>query len=493
MPFAPSWEEVRRLAPGYRRVPVALTLPAGDLTPADAFLRLKRLSRQCFILESRESEADAGRHTFLGFDPQLSVTVRDGRLRVTSGATFEQPTSDPGAVLRQILADNRSPRLDGLPPFTGGLVGYFSYDYIRYAEPTIDLSGGRAAADADDEGFFDADLMLFDQVVAFDRLQGTVQLIANVKTDQLEENYARAKVELEQLAALITTGPLATPPPLQLTSPWRALFSPEAYADVVRRAQRHIGEGDIFQVVLSNRLDCDASGSLFEAYQLMSRDNPSPYMFYFSSDDIELAGAAPETLVRLRGTTLETYPLAGSRGRGATPVEDQALEQELLADPKELAEHNMLVDLGRNDIGRIARFGSVRVVDYQSVVRFSHIMHISSTVCGTIRADRDAVDAVTALLPAGTLSGAPKVRACQIIAELEGARRGIYGGAIGYLGFTGDLDTCIAIRLAFAKNGRVFVRSGAGIVADSVPASEHAECGRKMAAVVKALEEASRR
>jgi anthranilate synthase component 1 len=223
----------------------------------------------------------------------------------------------------------------------------------------------------------------------------------------------------------------------------------------------------------------------------MSETNPSPYMFYFSSDDIEIAGAAPETLVKLRGGTLETFPLAGTRGRGATPEEDRALEADLLTDPKELAEHNMLVDLGRNDIGRISEFDSVRVEKYMEIERFSHVMHIGSTVRGTIRGDKDALDAIAALLPAGTLSGAPKIRACQIIGELEGSKRGIYGGAVGYIGFSGDMDTCIAIRIAYKKNGRVFIRSGAGIVADSVPEKEYEECGRKLGAVIRALEIAS--
>jgi anthranilate synthase component 1 len=220
----------------------------------------------------------------------------------------------------------------------------------------------------------------------------------------------------------------------------------------------------------------------------MREANPSPYMFYFSSDDIEIAGAAPETLVKLRGGTVMTFPLAGTRGRGATPEEDAALEAELLADPKELAEHNMLVDLGRNDIGRVSRFGSVRVDNYLSIERFSHVMHIGSTVSGELREDQDALCAIASLLPAGTLSGAPKIRACQIIGELEGTRRGIYGGAVGYIGFTGDMDTCIAIRIAYKKDGKVFIRSGAGIVADSVPENEYEECGRKLGAVIEALE-----
>ena len=257
---------------------------------------------------------------------------------------------------------------------------------------------------------------------------------------------------------------------------------------MVERAKRYIFEGDIFQVVLSNRLEAEFEGSLLDAYRMLRTTNPSPYMFYFTSDEIELAGTSPETLVKLEDGVLHTFPLAGTRPRGKTPEEDAALEKELLADEKELAEHNMLVDLGRNDIGRISRFGTVEVERYQSIERFSHVMHIGSTVRGVLREDRDAVDAVDAILPAGTLSGAPKLRAMEIINALENNKRGVYGGAIGYLDFTGNLDTCIAIRLAFRKNGKVFIRSGAGIVADSEPEKEFQECINKAQAVVRALE-----
>jgi anthranilate synthase component 1 len=242
--------------------------------------------------------------------------------------------------------------------------------------------------------------------------------------------------------------------------------------------------------VLSNRLEAEYAGSLLNAYRVLRTTNPSPYMFYFSGTDVEVAGASPETLVKLEDGVLHTFPLAGTRPRGKTPQEDAALEAELLADPKELAEHNMLVDLGRNDLGKISRFGSVEVEKYHCIERFSHVMHIGSTVRGVIRPDKDALDAIDAILPAGTLSGAPKLRACQLINDLENNKRGIYGGAIGYLDFTGNLDTCIAIRIAYKKNGRVFVRSGAGIVADSVPEKEYEECINKAAAVVRALQQA---
>ena len=257
---------------------------------------------------------------------------------------------------------------------------------------------------------------------------------------------------------------------------------------MVEQAKDHIREGDIFQIVLSNCLSAPFEGSLLDTYRVLRTINPSPYMFYFSGTDVEVAGASPETLVKLENGVLHTFPLAGTRPRGKTPEEDRAMEEELLSDEKELAEHNMLVDLGRNDLGKVSRFGTVQVEKFHTVERFSHVMHIGSTVRGELRADKDALDAIEAVLPAGTLSGAPKLRACQLIAELENNKRGIYGGAIGYIDFTGNMDTCIAIRIAYQKNGRGFVRSGAGIVADSVPEKEFEECLNKARASLKALE-----
>ena len=310
-----------------------------------------------------------------------------------------------------------------------------------------------------------------------------------MKTDAPEQNYRLATEAVEEMAALIKAGTQVHPAPLQLKTPFAPLFQKDAFCAMVQRAKHYIHEGDIFQVVLSNRLEAEAEGSLFDAYRVLRSINPSPYMFYFSSDDIEIAGASPETLVKLQDGTLFTFPLAGTRPRGQTPEEDVRLERELLQDEKELAEHNMLVDLGRNDIGRISEFGTVKVEKYLSVERFSHVMHIGSTVKGTIRQDQNALDAIGAVLPAGTLSGAPKLRACEIIDELENNKRGIYGGAVGYIDFTGNMDTCIAIRMVYKKNSKVFVRSGAGIVADSVPESEYQECINKARAVVRAVEQ----
>ena len=312
--------------------------------------------------------------------------------------------------------------------------------------------------------------------------------MVNIKTDDLENDYGKACDELKDIADLIIGGKKSKIQPLKLKSEFKPTFSREKYGEMVLKAKEYIRQGDIFQVVLSNRIEAEIEGSLFDTYRVLRTTNPSPYMFYFSSNDIEIAGASPETLVKVNNGKLYTFPLAGTRPRGKTTEEDLKLEKELLSDEKELAEHNMLVDLGRNDIGRIAEIGSVSVDKYLSVERFSHVMHIGSTVSGKLRSDLDALVALDSILPAGTLSGAPKIRACEIINELEDNKRGIYGGAIGYIDLSGNLDTCISIRIAFARNNKVFIRSGAGIVADSVPDNEFDECMNKAAAVINALE-----
>ena len=294
-------------------------------------------------------------------------------------------------------------------------------------------------------------------------------------------------MELKQLAELIRNGKKKAEPAGHLIGEVTPLFDKKIYCDMVEKAKHHIHEGDIFQIVLSNRLSAPFEGSLLNTYRVLRTINPSPYMFYFSGIDVEVAGASPETLVKLENGVLHTFPLAGTRKRGKTAAEDKDLEEELLADEKELAEHNMLVDLGRNDLGKISKFGTVQVEKLHSIERYSHVMHIGSTVRGEIKEGCDGLDAIEAVLPAGTLSGAPKIRACQLIGELENNKRGIYGGAIGYIDFTGNMDTCIAIRIAYKKNGKVFVRSGAGIVADSIPEKEYEECINKAKAVVNAL------
>ena len=489
--FSPSIEEAKIISKNkeFKRIPISYELFSDIATPIEVLRVLKGISNHCYMLESIEDAEKWGRYSFLGFNPLLEFTCQDGVVKIKGSENFEEfnddeviiKTDNPREIIKDLVNKNRSPKLDYLPPFTGGFVGYFAYDYIKYAEPSLNL-------DAENQDQFkDIDLMLFDKVIAFDNFKQKIILISNIKTDDLENNYERACDDLRELANLIKNGKKAEIKPLELKSDFKPVFSREKYCDMVLKAKEYIKEGDIFQVVLSNKIEAEISGSLFDTYRVLRTTNPSPYMFYFSSNDIEIAGASPETLVKLTDRQLYTFPLAGTRPRGKTEEEDLQLEKELLADEKELAEHNMLVDLGRNDIGRISEIGSVSVDKYLSVERFSHVMHIGSTVSGTLRSDLDSLVAIDSILPAGTLSGAPKIRACEIINELEDNKRGIYGGAIGYVDLSGNLDTCISIRIAFARNNKVFIRSGAGIVADSVPETEFEESLNKAAAVINAL------
>ena len=486
--YYPSLREARALAGGgkYRRIPVSRELLADFITPIQTLRILRAKSGHCFLLESAADSAGWGRYTFLGCEPSLEVTCKDGILRLRDRNAVRTEIQHPTALLRRLLAEHKSPRLPDMPPFTGGLVGYFAYDYLKYSEPSLKLDAH------DREGFQDMDLMLFEKVVVFDNYRQRMILIANADASNLDESYPAACGELERIAALLKQGTPAESKPGRLLTPFKPLFDMPAYCAMVEKAKEHIREGNVFQVVLSNRLEAAFEGSLLDTYRVLRTLNPSPYLFYFTSESMDLTGASPETLVKLEDGVLHTFPLAGTRPRGKTAEEDLALERELLADEKELAEHNMLVDLGRNDLGKVSRFGTVEVEDYLSVLRFSHVMHIGSTVRGELREDKDALDALDAVLPAGTLSGAPKLRAMEIINELEGDKRGVYGGAVGYLDFTGNMDACIAIRLAYHKNGRVFVRSGAGIVADSVPEKEYRECINKARAVMAAMERAQK-
>lgn len=489
--YTPVYEEALQYAESgkYKVIPIKKEIYSDMRTPIEVLRKLKKLSHHCYLLESAEDNKKWGRYTFLGFHPALELTCVNGKMTIkrkhpVSGAEDEIQnilTKHPGRYIQEIIEENRSPKLEGFPPFTGGLVGYFSYDYIKYSEPSLELDA------EDQEGFNDVDLMLFNDVIAFDNFRQKIIIITNIKTENIQQEYEQGVERIEKISKIISGGALAEIKPAHVTSEFRKLFDKTEFCEMVKKAKRYITEGDIFQVVLSNRLEADFEGSLLDVYRVLRTLNPSPYMFYFTSDDIEIAGASPETLVRLQDGTLHTFPLAGTRKRGETEEEDKRLEKELLADEKERAEHNMLVDLGRNDLGKISRFGTVEVEKYMSVERYSHVMHIGSTVKGEIREDKSAVHAIDAVLPAGTLSGAPKIRACEIINELENNKRGIYGGAIGYIDFTGNLDTCIAIRIAFKKNGKVFVRSGAGIVADSVPKKEYQECINKAKAVINAL------
>lgn len=487
----PTLETAMHLAKNYKVIPVCKEIYSDFTTPIQVLRRLKKVSGHCYMLESVENQKRWGRYTFLGYMPKLCVTCKNGTIKITDvdgRVITEEKTTHPRDYINKILEEYKSPKIEGMPSFTGGLVGYFAYDYIKYSEPKLNNEGCDKNDAYDTEGFNDVDLMLFDKVIAFDNEKQKMIIIVNAKTDNISENFTMAVEEIDKIIELVRNGEKEKTESPKLKSEFRSLFDKEQFCSMVSRAKKYIYEGDIFQVVLSNRLEADFEGSLLDTYRVLRTINPSPYMFYFSGDEIEVAGASPETLVKLEDGVLHTFPLAGTRPRGTTAKEDKDFERGLLTDEKERAEHNMLVDLGRNDLGKISKFGTVKVEKYMSVERYSHVMHMGSTVRGEIRDDKCALDAVDAVLPAGTLSGAPKIRACEIIRELENNKRGIYGGAIGYIDFTGNLDTCIAIRIAYKKNGKVFVRSGAGIVADSIPENEFQECINKAKAVVTAIE-----
>ena len=483
MGYYPNLEQAKQIIKygDYKSVPITLSLDL-DIKTIDIYKKLKNISKNVFILESCEDKKDLGRYSFLGYDPILEITAKDDKITINSGAKIEINDKIPHSYIRQILEERKSPKIADLPPFTGGLVGYFSYDYVKYGVSKLKINA------KDDECFNDVDLMLFEKIIAVDNKENKIILIVNIKTDELEKNYNKAMLEISNMKTILLVGNSVKEEKGKLLSPITPIFSKEKYCEMVGKAKKYIFEGDIFQVVLSNRLSAKYQGSLIGVYEKLREKNPSPYMFYFSSNDIEIAGASPETLVKVLDKKIMTYPLAGTRKRGANEQEDLLLEKELLQDEKELAEHNMLVDLGRNDIGKISKFGTVKVREYMKILRFSTVMHIGSTVTGEISDDKDSLDAVDAILPAGTLSGAPKIRAMEIIDELENEKRGIYGGAIGYLDFSGNIDTCIAIRLAFKKNDTIFVRSGAGIVMDSIPENEYEECINKAKSVISVLE-----
>lgn len=480
MRITPNLDTVKKVASEgkYDVFPISTEILSDFITPIETLRKLKNVSEHVYLLESAKSDDTWGRYTFLGFDPKLSINCDCGKLKV-GNITVE--TDSPSDYIRQVLSEYKSPRLAYLPPFTGGLVGYFSYEYLGYSEPKLRNDS------IDPDAFKDVDLMLFDKVIAFDNVKQKLILMVNMSLKDTESSYNKAVMELKSLMNLVMNGEKKVDEPGRLLGEVTAMFDRNEFKEMVEKAKNHIFEGDIFQIVLSNRLSAPFRGSLINAYRVLRTINPSPYMFYFSGSDVEIAGASPETLVNLNSGTLKTFPLAGTRPRGATGEEDKVLQRELLADEKELAEHNMLVDLGRNDLGKISKFGTVEVEKLHSIEKFSHVMHIGSTVKGEIRDDKDALDAIEAVLPAGTLSGAPKIRACELISELEKGKRGVYGGAIGYIDFTGNMDTCIAIRIIYKKGSKVFVRSGAGIVADSDPDKEYEECLNKAKAALSAL------
>lgn len=478
--FYPSLDEAKRLSEGYSVIPIALELMADIKTSIEILRNLEGSCDHCFMLESVTNRDSWSRYSFLGYMPTMKIHGSDGVITITENGKSRSVIDSPMRLLRETLTAYRSPVIDKLPPFTGGLVGYFSYDFVKYTQPAPELKAKNT------EHFDDFSLMMIDKVIAFDHLRQKIFLIVNISTDGLEQNYADAIATLKDMERLV----LETSPCSDghaHCGEFSALFSKEEFCAGVETLRRHIADGDIFQAVLSNRFTASFEGSLLETYRILRTTNPSPYMVYMHMDDIEIACASPETLVSLREGRLSSFPLAGTRPCADDEAENARRADELLQDKKELSEHDMLVDLARNDLGKICAFGSVSVDSYRQVKRFSHVMHISSMVTADLLEGRDALDAVAATLPAGTLSGAPKKKACELIDLLEKVKRGPYGGAMGYIDFTGNADFCIGIRMALRKGDKVFVQAGAGIVLDSVPEIEYEETLHKAQAVMDAL------
>lgn len=473
-----KFEEIEGLLNDYSMIPICKEIYADVITPISLLRKMEAFGKNFFLLESVEGGEKWARYSFLGYEPVLHITCKNGKVTQKSGEIETTVTMDSMDALREQLEKYKSPKIEGMPTFTGGFVGYFEYEMIGYAEPKLNLK----TSDVDDYH-----LMLFDKIIAFDHFRQKIMVIANMKAKDGLQGYNSALLEIEKMIALIHDHSQIPESEVTENVEFTCNVSKEKYCEMIEKTKNYIKEGDIFQGVISRRFEADYKGSLMSAYRVLRTTNPSPYMYFIQSEDMQIAGASPETMVKLVDGKLTTFPVAGTRPRGKTDEEDRELEEGLLKDEKELAEHNMLVDLARNDIGRIAEYGSVYVEEYMKIHRFSKVMHIASTVCGKLREDKDSCDTVAALLPAGTLSGAPKFRACEIINELEKEPRGVYGGAIGYIDLSGNLDVCIAIRTAVKKGDKVYVQAGAGIVADSVPESEYMECAHKAGAVIDAI------
>lgn len=480
--YFPDYETTKHYEKDYNIIPVCREIYADVVTPITLLRKLAQIDSKFFLLESVEGGNKWGRFSFLGVNPLLQISAKSGVVTLKSGAIEQKMQRDPMEALREQLKKYKTPKIEGMPSFTGGFVGHFSYEMFGYAEPKLKLKTSE---------FDDYNLMLFDKVIAYDHLKQKIIVIVNYYSDKGEQGYNAATLEIDKIINLIYDNTPLTPEIAQKEVDFTCNTSKEEYCAIVEKTKHYIREGDIFQGVISRRFEADYHSSLLNTYRVLRTTNPSPYMYFIQCDDLQIAGTSPETMIKLEEGKLTTFPVAGTRRRGASKAEDEALEVELLADEKERAEHNMLVDLARNDLGRISKYGSVTVEEYMQIHRFSKVMHIASVVCGQIRKDKDGCDTIATMLPAGTLSGAPKFRACEIIDELEKDSRGVYGGAIGYLDFSGNLDVCIAIRTAVKKGDKVYIQAGAGIVADSVPENEYMECANKAGAVIEAVKRAS--
>ena len=478
----PSYDEVMSIKDEYDVIPVYKEVYADSVTPITLLRKILQKSDKCFLLESIEGGVKWGRYSFIGCNPKARLVYKNGVLTITGEGEKTITTAKPYEEIRNYMKNYKNPRFEDLPPFTGGLVGYYGYAMIAVSEPILKLQESETN---------DFDLMLFDKIIAYDHLREKMTVIVNMKTYDPKRQYEQAVNDINEIISTITD----PAPLLKLESDknveFKSTYTEQEFCDMVNKTKEYIFNGDIFQCVVSRRFETEYKGSLLNAYRVLRITNPSPYMVYMNIEGDEIISTSPETLVKLQNGVLNTFPIAGSRPRGATKEEDDALADELINDEKELAEHNMLVDLGRNDVGKVSEFGSVSVTRYMVTERASKVMHLVSDVEGTLRKDLTALDALMAILPAGTLSGAPKVRAMELIDQFEPKKRGLYGGTVGYLGFNGNMDTCIAIRTVLFTNQKAYVQAGAGIVADSVPENEYYETVNKALAVINAIKEAA--
>lgn len=488
-----TFKEFKILSAKGNVVPLFDDVLADTETPVSVYLKIRNESPYSFLLESVEGGEKIGRYSFIGFNPFANFIIRDKKYKIESRhpdvtimPKLVEDISNPLDAIRKIFSHYHTAPVDGLPRLASGAVGYFGYE-------TIQLIENIPEPDFDDMKLDDAVLMFLDTMIVFDSLKRKLQLVsnayipANADEPMLKIEYDKAASEIQKMKLL-----LKNTIPVQESTPSigtiEEMVSKSEYEMMVEKSKKYIVEGDVFQVLPSHRLKRKFDGDAFAIYRMLRIINPSPYMYYFSLNGMSIAGSSPELLVRVENGVVETRPIAGTRRRGKNAEEDAILEEELLADPKERAEHLMLVDLGRNDIGRISEFGKVEVTEYMVVEKYSHVMHIVSNVRGKLKNTLSAIDAFFSCFPAGTLSGAPKIRAMEIIAELEPVKRGVYGGAIGYLDFSGNLDSCIAIRTTIVKDGYAYFQAGGGVVYDSIPAKEYQETIDKMSAVIKAVE-----
>lgn len=486
----PTKEEIKDILKNYKTVPVFYELLVDSYTPIQLFNALHEAYDNCFILESVDNSDQWGRYSFVGINPKAEITLKDKLAVVSKNGTDEKfEVADPISFLSDILKEYKSPRFPNRPKLTGGLIGYFAYDMVRYFEKTL------CDPPTDDLDMPDANLFLFDEIVAYDHLSNKAVIILNIHSsgdiDKQYDDCIKRKDEIISVLKNYVSKVNVSVKKVHKDIEIRSNITKEKYLANVEKAKKYIKNGDIFQVVPSQRFEVDNPPDSFDVYRMLRSTNPSPYLYYFKHKDYAFAGASPEKLVSVNGKTVITKPIAGTIKRGSTDEDDYRNEQQLLNDPKERAEHTMLVDLGRNDIGKVSKFGSVNVTDYMIVERYSKVMHLVSNVEGELDNGKEPLDALMAVLPAGTLSGAPKVRAMEIIDELEPTRRGLYGGTVGYLAFDGSLDTCIAIRTVLFKNNKAYVQAGGGVVLDSVPVNEYQESCNKALAVINAIKEAA--